>query len=263
MRRCNYYSTPLVVQNDNQTFDTFEEFLKVIDYSMSVGPNYQAPYGFWMNETTIIINTATNNFLKRTNFNYSCKPTNNPNCRDNYILLDPITVNGLPQLADCSVLVTIPGLKIANSSTKFCEAVQITENTVTGGFGFKTSTVSNNTCEFKVKDDKDWRYYISLSPGSYRFFLEVKEVACVNRGDGLYSDCNDIDFNLMVSLPMSFDWGNEIQIVQAQNTVGSGFSLSVKNPFEDLFSSVASTILIWIVIVCIIVATIVFGIFLL
>jgi hypothetical protein len=74
-----------------------------------------------MNETTTIINTAFNNFMEGTNFNYLCKPTNEPTCRENYILPDPITVNGLPQLADCSVLVTIPGLKIANSSTKFCE----------------------------------------------------------------------------------------------------------------------------------------------
>jgi hypothetical protein len=115
--------------------------------------------------------------MEGTNFNYSYKPTNEPTCRENYILPDPITINGLPQLAVCSVLVTIPGLNITNSLTKFCDAVQITENTVAGGFGFKTSTSSNDTCVIKVKDDKNRIYYITLYPGSYRFFLEVKEVA--------------------------------------------------------------------------------------
>jgi hypothetical protein len=45
----------------------------------------------------------------------------------------------------------------------------------------------------------------------------------------------------MVPLPMSYDWASDIQIVHALNTAGLGFSLSIKNPFEDLFSSVAST----------------------
>jgi hypothetical protein len=67
----------------------------------------------------------------------------------------------------------------------------------------------------------------------------------------------------MVPLHMSYDWASDIQIVHARNTADSGFSLSFKNPFEDLFSSVASFILIWIVIICTVIAAIVFGIFLL
>jgi hypothetical protein len=58
-----------------------------------VGPDLEAPYGFWKhtNDVTgkesIYLNTATNNFLEGTNFNYSCTPLNTPGgCRQDYIM---------------------------------------------------------------------------------------------------------------------------------------------------------------------------------
>jgi hypothetical protein len=73
MERCHWKETPLqvIVNGEERT---------VVDISLTVNPILQAPYGLWRNETSIFLNTATNNFLKGSNFNYSCKPTNSPKC---------------------------------------------------------------------------------------------------------------------------------------------------------------------------------------
>jgi hypothetical protein len=73
-----------------------------------VSPILQAPYGLWRNETTTILNTATNNFLEGTNYNYSCKLSNKPGVRSRYVLQDPTMVNSLPTLVQCNILIQIP-----------------------------------------------------------------------------------------------------------------------------------------------------------
>jgi hypothetical protein len=50
--------------------------------TLMVDPHLEAPYGFWQHINDIIgkenihFNTARNNFLEETNFNYSCTPLN-------------------------------------------------------------------------------------------------------------------------------------------------------------------------------------------
>jgi hypothetical protein len=81
MERCHWKKTPLqvIVNGEERT---------VVDISLTVNPILQAPYGLWRNETSIFLNAATNNFLERSNFNYSCKYINSPKCRRDYKMPD-------------------------------------------------------------------------------------------------------------------------------------------------------------------------------
>jgi hypothetical protein len=205
LQRCHYNETPLKVVIDNQE-------VKVLDSFLSVSPILQAPYGLWRNETSIFLNTASQNFLEGMNFNYSCIPSGGgTGSRENFVMPQLTTLNPLPQMVQCMVVVKVPFL-ITNGSTHFCTLIQITENLETGGFGFKTSDTSQN-CAVKIKDDKNMTFYIILDPESYRFFLEARKVAYQNIDDGVFIDCNDLDFQEVIAKPMSYDYGNEIEIV--------------------------------------------------
>jgi hypothetical protein len=66
-----------------------EEIIEHNSVTITVGPHQIAPYGFWRhtnNQTgkeSIFLNTASNNFLEGTNYNYSCLPLNKPiNCME-------------------------------------------------------------------------------------------------------------------------------------------------------------------------------------
>jgi hypothetical protein len=60
-----------------------EEVIEHTWVTITVGPHPLAPYGYWRhtnNQTgkeSIFLNTASNNFLEGTNYNYSCHPLNN------------------------------------------------------------------------------------------------------------------------------------------------------------------------------------------
>jgi hypothetical protein len=79
-----------------------------------VGPYLEVPYGFWRHtnfltkKDSIYLNTATNNFLKVTNFNNSYTPLNTPGgCRQDYVMPEIHTANPMPNIPSCSMLVTL------------------------------------------------------------------------------------------------------------------------------------------------------------
>jgi hypothetical protein len=64
-----------------------------------VDPHQIATYGFWQctnNQTgreSIFLNTASNNYLEGTNFNYSCRSLNNPiNCMEDFAMPEIKTI---------------------------------------------------------------------------------------------------------------------------------------------------------------------------
>jgi membrane-bound inhibitor of C-type lysozyme len=89
VQRCHYLETELkvIINGDNYIY---------ANSHISVGPVFQSPYVFWRNDTTTILNTAFDNFLEGTNFNYSCIFLNSPKCKNNFILFSPITLNVFP-----------------------------------------------------------------------------------------------------------------------------------------------------------------------
>jgi hypothetical protein len=99
-----------------------------------VGPHLETPYGFWRhtNDVTgkesIYLNTATNNFLKSTNFNYSCTPLNTlSGCRKDYIMLEVHTANSMPNIPSCSILVTLEAKDVI-LATNYCKAIKVIKN---------------------------------------------------------------------------------------------------------------------------------------
>jgi hypothetical protein len=77
-----------------------EEIIEHNSVTITVGPHQIAPYGFWRhtnNQTgkeSIFLNTASNNFLEGTNYNYSYHPLNKQiNCMEDFAMPEIRTIN--------------------------------------------------------------------------------------------------------------------------------------------------------------------------
>jgi hypothetical protein len=131
---------------------------KVIEHSyvtITVGPHQIPPYGFWHhtnNQTgkeLIFLNTASNNFLEGTNYNYSCRSLNDPsNCMEDFSMPEIRTINGMLTIPSCSTIVTLKILDFI-IVTKFCMAVKFLNNTESNSVGIKSLSGS---CDLKIQD---------------------------------------------------------------------------------------------------------------
>jgi hypothetical protein len=90
-----------------------EEIIEHNSVTITVGRYQIAPYGFWRhtnNQTgkeLIFLNTASNNFLEETNYNYSYHPLNKQiNCMEDFAMPEIRTINGMPNIPSCSTIVT-------------------------------------------------------------------------------------------------------------------------------------------------------------
>jgi hypothetical protein len=232
MERCHWKETPLqvIVNGEEKT---------VVDISLTVNTILQAPYGLWRNTISIFLNTATNNFLEGTNFNYSCKPTNSPKCRKDYKMTDPVILNPLPEMFGCTTLILIPFI-ITTGGLPYCSAIKIKEDLETGGFGLQASSGSEEGV-IKVLDDTNIIFYITLSKGSYRFFKKIIPINCLDQSNGIYTKCGQEEMVPIVAEAMSYDWGKDIEVVKAVSTGMAG----ITNPFENLFKNKLQTIIMW------------------
>jgi hypothetical protein len=102
------------------------EIMEYLSVTLIVGSHQIAPYGYWshMNTETgkelIFFNTASNNFLEGTNYNYTCNPLNRPiKCMEDFAMLEIKTINGMPNIPSCSTIVI---LKVSDiiPVTNFC-----------------------------------------------------------------------------------------------------------------------------------------------
>jgi hypothetical protein len=146
--------------------------LNILQFTINVGPHQIAPYGFWQhtnNQTgkeSIFLNTASNNFLEGTNYNYSWCPLNKPiNCIENFAMLEIKTINGMPnvQLVILKASDVIP-------VTKFCMAIKLINNTESNSVGIKSLSGS---CDLKIQDKAGSIIIISIDKGLYRFFADL------------------------------------------------------------------------------------------
>jgi hypothetical protein len=69
-----------------------------------------APYGFWKHtnnatgKESVFLNTANNNFLEGTNYNYSCIPVTSPGkCK----IIMSWTINSMPNIPSCATVVVL------------------------------------------------------------------------------------------------------------------------------------------------------------
>jgi hypothetical protein len=122
MLPCYWVEIPLSI-SVNGTFQ------QIIQQSVRVSPILQAPYGMWINDTSIYLNTASNNCLEGTNFNYPCMPTVTGQLEVNAFLPEPLTLNPMPTLTQCQQLLKVP-YKVTDRGINFCTTVQFVNNTV-------------------------------------------------------------------------------------------------------------------------------------
>jgi hypothetical protein len=111
-----------------------KEIIEHTSITITVGSHQIAPYGFWRhinNQTgkeSIFLNTASNNFLEGTNYNYSCCPLNKPiNCMEDFAMPEIRTINDIPNVPSCSTIVTLKASDII-PITKFCMAIKLINN---------------------------------------------------------------------------------------------------------------------------------------
>jgi hypothetical protein len=101
-----------------------------------VGPHQIAPYGFWRhtNNATgkepVFLNTASNNFLEGTNYNYSCN-------LEDFAMPEIRTDNGIPNIPSCSTIVSLKASNII-PVTDYCLAIKLINNTESNLVGMKS-----------------------------------------------------------------------------------------------------------------------------
>jgi hypothetical protein len=158
-----------------------EEIIEHTSITITVGPHQIAPYGFWSdinNQTgkeSIFLNTASNNFLEGTNYNYSCYPLNKPvNCMEDFTMPEIRTVICMPNTPSCSTIVTLKASDVI-PVTKFCMVVKLINNTESNSVGIKSLSGS---WDLKIQDKASSIIIISIDEGSYRFFADLYGISC-------------------------------------------------------------------------------------
>jgi hypothetical protein len=163
----------------------------------------------------------------------------------------------LPQLVQYSTIVTL-NYVIATGGVPFCDAIMITEDSVTSGIGFKLLNTTIEQCAVEIIHFANMTDYLTFSPGSYRTFKEMYLITCEDHGNGFYTNCDDTNFNLIIPTQMSHDFGKEVEVVSSSGIAGS--SLEWNKPFENLSKSNIALIVIWVIIGLLILAVIIVGI---
>jgi hypothetical protein len=96
---------------------------------------------------SVFLNTANNNFLEGTNYNYSCTPITSPRkCKTDYVMLELRTINSMPNIPSCASIVVLPTNEVI-PVTNFCSAIKSIKNMETQSIGIKSPS---GTCDVKM-----------------------------------------------------------------------------------------------------------------
>jgi hypothetical protein len=121
--------------------------------TLSVRPHLLAPYGFWKHTSnatgkeSIFLNTANNNFLESTNYNYSYTPITFPGkCKKDYVIPELRTINSVPSIPSCATIVVLPTNEVT-PITNYCLVIKSIKNKETQSIGIKSLS---GTCDIKV-----------------------------------------------------------------------------------------------------------------
>jgi hypothetical protein len=199
---------------------------------LSVGPHLLAPYGFWKDtnnatgKESVFLNTANNNFLEGTNYNYSCTPVTSPGkCKTDYVMLELRMINSMLNIPSCATIVILPTNEMS-PITNYCSAIKSIKNIETQSIGIKSLS---GTCDVKVSDKLEDITILSLDEGSYRFFSDTASISCeqVEGVKGHYSNCFNKEPIELKLKEQGFDEAAEIVFDRTETAtpgaVGSGF----------------------------------------
>jgi hypothetical protein len=227
--------SPKLVINDGEPIDA--------SFSLEISPFLQTPLGFWKNDSGYIIKSASFPNLQGTNFNYSCSPLIEASGDNHYGFVDPISVDFMPSLATCKLLVKVPG-KIVDAETDFCTSVQVVKDAESDAVGFMSAL---GDCAVKLLSPTNQVVYLWVSKDSFRFVKEVNNICCINSGDGFYTGCGSgTECGTIIPKIQSVAWSADV-VIDERSTVGGSASapaFSVSTPFSSLLSNSVSSILL-------------------
>jgi hypothetical protein len=90
------------------------------------------------------LNTANNNFLEGTNYNYSYTPVISPGkCKRDYMMLELRTINSISNMPSGSMIVILP-IKKVTLITNYCSVIKSIKNIKTQSIEIKSLS---GTCE--------------------------------------------------------------------------------------------------------------------
>jgi hypothetical protein len=192
------------------------------------------------------LNTASNNFLEGTNYNYSCHPLKKPiNCMEDFAMPKIRTINGIPNVPSCSTIVTLKASDII-PVTKFCMAVKLINNTESNSVGIKSLSGS---CDLKIQDKAGSIIIISIYKESYRFFADLYGISCEITGEDNYVNCSDKTPEEIRPKDQGFDEAAENIVNITSDNLNNNLNLNQLS-FKNLFNSKYKTIM-WTIIIII------------
>jgi hypothetical protein len=229
-----------------------EEIIEHNSVTLTVDPHQIALYGFWChtdNQTgkeLIFLNTASNNYLEGTNYNYGCRALNDPvNCMEDYAMPEIRTINGMQNIPSCSTIVSLKASDVI-PVTKFCIAIKLINNTESNSVGIKSLSGS---CDLKIQDKAGSIIIISIDEGSYRFFADLYGISCEFRGEGNHVNCSDKTPEIIRPRDQGFDEAAEKIVNITSDDSNNGLNID-QISFKDLFNSKYQNIM-WTIIIII------------
>jgi hypothetical protein len=145
------------------------------------------------------------------------------------------------------VLAVLPFI-LSEGGVPSCPEVQFVRDLHTGAMGV-TQTSDFDNCAIRVIDNSNYLFFLQIPKGSYRFFQDIVQVACVDQGDGVYVECGaDTPFTDVIPLEVDLDIGLEMDIIHQEGVVG-GSTRIYQNPFEDFFKNKFNIVITIVVIV--------------
>jgi hypothetical protein len=184
------------------------------------------------------LNTASNNFLEGTNYNYSCGFLNKLiNCMEDFAMTEIRTINGMPNIPSCSTIVSLKASDVI-PVTKFCMAIKL--------MGIK---LLSGSCDLKIEDKAGSTIIISIDERLYRFFADLYGISCESMGEGNYVNCSDKTPEEIRPKDQGFDEAAEKIVNITSDNSKNGLNLDQVS-FKDLFNSKYKTIM-WTIIIII------------
>jgi hypothetical protein len=111
---------------------------------IQTSPASYTPHGYWMNETSYMINAADNLYMDGTNFNYPCTAVYQPLKHWEYhIMSTRNTMSTMSSLQKCTVFAKISA-KVFARDIKWCSSIRIVLNTETGAYGITAGLENRN-----------------------------------------------------------------------------------------------------------------------
>jgi hypothetical protein len=132
-------------------------------------------------------------FLADSTFNYTCFPSNIPDCRQSLAfqpVADPISVSSDQE---CYISANILW-QFDTGMFPWCKAIEIVKDTSSITLGFRSLAAEEEAdCKSKIRDTSDSIFHVVVSSSSFSFFQGARQINCQYNNSniaGVYTDCS-------------------------------------------------------------------------